>query len=318
MGLKLEFESTVSWGFKSVTSQNFLIRLILWTAVLILVTYLVFGSRYFGTYGAFLEANYALSNNPSSESAVRKMFSAMGSMMSVMLLLNLVFWCIIASAETAYHRNVFFGDDKGMFPLRFGKSELKLMLTHLCVILSLIGAYLLSILMVVLFFFIAAALSYISEILGAILMMLVALVGIVAAISLMLYVVGRLAPAGAMTIKTNRVSVMEAWRMTKGRVSPILFPFILILFIGYIVLMIVQFSTITAAFGGDSGLISVVMSSPNTEPSAVFAEISSKMSEIGTIIPIVIGAIILAIFVPIWYLAMWGVGNRAALVLDQS
>lgn len=315
---KLNFDTLFTWGFKSVSDRNFFWRLILWTGFLILIVYLLFSQAYFDSYGAFLQANYDMMRNPSDTRLAVEMFRIMGSMMAVMGLMQIVFWAVIASAETAYHKNVFFNEDKGFFPLRFGASELKLMATHLFVVVSMLGAYLAVIFAIVVLTFIAAALAAVSEVLGAILAFLVVLIGIIFAIFMMLYVLARLTPAGALSVKKDRIVTREAWRLTKGRTAPIIGAFLLIILIGYIGIMVIQFSVLTAAFGSDSEIMSVLMSSPSVNPSDVFASMAERMQNPVTKVIIFLGFMLAAVLLPLWYLAMWGVGNRAADLLTRD
>lgn len=315
---KLKFDTLISWGYKSVTSNNFLWRLALWSAALILILYLIFSKSYFEAYGAFLISNYEVVADPGNTENAMEMLGQMGSMFLVLVPMQILFWMIIASAETAYHKNAFFGQDKGFFPLRFGVSELKLMLTHFLVFLSFMAVYLLSILGIIVLAFIGAALSAVSEILGAIVMVIGLLAGLGFMIFALLYTIGRLTPAGALTIKRNKAGIRDAWKLSKGNVSPIFLSLLLIIIIGYVVMMVIQYGTLMAAFGSDSDIFSVLMGTSSVNPEVVFAEMGSKMENMSTLIVVIVGAIALALFLPLWYLAMWGVGNRAAAVFDED
>jgi len=315
---KLDFGRLVSWGYKGTTNRNFFIRLILWTAALILILYAALGPSILKSYAPFYQANFELQQNPEDPENIKALFGVMGGLMGKSSLFMLAFWAIVASAETAFHKNVFFQEDRGFFPLRFGCSELKLMVAQLfvcvCWLLTYIGAILALILIITILGVLGGLLG---NVVAAILVGLASIVGIVLFVWVNLYVFARLAPAGAATIKRDSIVTGDAWRMTKGNVAPIVFGFLLIGLLGYVAMSVIQFGGLSMAFP-DSGIMSVMMSSASQNPSETFAIMAEQMQRPGTMITLFIALIILAVIMPLWYLGFWGVGNRAVLELDQT
>ncbi len=315
---KLDFGRLVSWGYNGTTSRNFFVRLVLWTAALILILYAALGPSILKAYAPFFQANFELQQNPEDPESIKAIFGVLSGLMGKFIVFMLVFWAVVASAETAYHKNVFFKEDRGFFPLRFGGSELKLMVAQLFVCLCWLLTYFGAILALVLIIGILGALGgLLGSVVAAILVGLASLVGIILFIWVNLYVFARLSPAGAATIMNDRIITADAWRMTKGNAAPIVFGFLLIGLVGYVVMSVVQFGGLSLAFPG-SGIMSVMMSSPSQDPSETFAIMAEQITNPGTMITLILAIIMMAVFMPLWYIGFWGIGNRAVLELSEN
>lgn len=302
----------IFWGFKSPTNRNFIIRLLLWTTVLFLIVYAIFGRGFIAGYAELLQSTYDVEQSNDPEAAMA-LFGVMGRWFSSMILMMLAGWAIFASAETAYHKNALHGIDHGFIPLRFGVQELSVMLVQLVVYICVMGAYMAGGLALILVVLLGAAFSGISEILGAILAGLLGIVGFVVWIAALFLVSVRLAPAAAMTVRDGEIRIFQAWSLTKPYFWPMLGSFLIVFLVGYVLIYVVMILFIMLAFG-DTAAIEIFSGVSNENPEEVFGAMKELMKTPRVILFLVTGMISYFTVMWLWYLGLWGVSNMAVQV----
>jgi len=135
--------------------RNFLARIILWGTGIILVVYALFGKKFISSYADFIimASELERAGNQADPTAAMEMMSGAWALMGSVFLLALLAWVVMITIETAMHKNLFYGTDHGVFPLRFGKDELRVLLAQLVIfiivtVVYLAGLFLLSLLVV--------------------------------------------------------------------------------------------------------------------------------------------------------------------------
>ena len=210
------------------------------------------------------------SNNPDDAFA---MFGIMGKMFLKAIPLILILWAATASLVTAFHRNAIFGEVRTGFPLRFGRTEMQVMLVQLVVGL-IIGGLAIVAYMILGGIVVALGVSSggnegaIGAAIGLVFLLMIPLIiGFI-------YLAIRMSPAVAATVKHDRFALKDGWNATRGYFWWMFLSFIVIGVIGgiinQIVSMIAQFGLMgvfaasmdTAAMeaGDFSGLIDLIKS----------------------------------------------------------
>ena len=291
--------------------RSFLFRLVIWGAALILLVYAVFGRKMIGAYGEFLTLSFQIEDQ-SDPAAVSEMMNAMWGMMGSAMFVGILAWLVAISIETAMHKNAFHGTDHGMLPLRFGQTELHVLLVQLVVFLVIGAVYLGGIFILFLLIGLgAAAGGGVAALMG-----LLALIGMFAWFVGLLLVAVRLAPAASMTVRDGTIRIFEAWSMTKPHFWPMLGSYLVVGVIGYIIIYIIMIVVVVAAFG-NADFISVMSGLSEDEPERVFSALGEQMKSPRVFIPLVIGTVIYGFATLLWYIHLWGVGNYASWIDDQ-
>lgn len=163
----------------------------------------------------------------------------MGKMFLKSIPLILIIWAAMASLVTAFHRNAIFGEVRTGFPLRFGRTELQVMLVQLVTSLIVIGLMLLFYAIVI---GLVVALGMSSDgnegAIGAAIGLAFLLA--IPMIALTVFLAIRLSAAVAATVKHDRFALRDGWRATKGYFWWMLLSFIVIGIIGGIVNQIIS------------------------------------------------------------------------------
>jgi len=286
--------------------KNFLIRLVLWTSAILMLAYWFLGKSVFTGYIEFLEFAYELEDSTDPDEAMA-IFSQIGAWMGAFSLLMLVSWCVMASAETAFHKRALFDEDKGLFPLRFGVSELRVMLAQLVVLLSCSGVYLGGIFLMVLLMALGGALGQVSGILTAI-FMIIGILGVIAAMIYTLVVLVRLSPAAALSVRDSKIRLFQGWKMTKGRIWPMIGSYLIVYLIGYVATYAAMLIVIFIAFG-DLTAFEAFSGVSDDNPAEVFAALGAVLGNPRVYIPLILGSALLMVMYIFWYICMWGIPN---------
>jgi len=199
--------------------RRFFFRLILWTSAIVLLIYAFFGEKFIKAMGNLMIASAKLENetDPDPEIAIQ-MFADMAAAFWPFMFLMILVWIIFASAETAFHKNLFRGTDEGLFPLRFGKEELRVMLAQLCVSLILLAVYVIGIIAIIILSILVISASGITPIFG-VFVGLFALFGIGYFVFKLIQFAIRLAPAAAMTVRKKLKKLVSLYRLWLQLVS---------------------------------------------------------------------------------------------------
>lgn len=221
----------------------------------------------FGTLFMTLDA----SSNPDDAFAF---FGLMFKMFLKALPVILLLWAAMASLVTAFHRHAIFGEVRRGFPLRFGRTELQVMLTQFLIflislVLVLIVIAIISAIIVPMSIASGGSEAALGGAIGIIFLLMIPF------IVLSVYISIRLSPAVAATVRYDRVALKEGWRATRGYFWWMFLSFIVIGIIGgiinQIVQMIMQFGLMgifatsmdsTALESGDFSSLMDLMTSP--------------------------------------------------------
>jgi hypothetical protein len=163
-----------------------------------------------------------------------RIYGGLGQAGLVVLPLSLVFGGIIYAAAS---RLVLKPEDRGFGWLKLGADEFRQMLVLLVVWILMFLAYLA---VVVLVAVVAAVGSMVAPILGV----LLASLGVIAAIGAMFYLAVRLSLASPATFASGRLSIGESWRLTKGKFWPLFGAYI----IAFIMTIIVSLAAMAVFF----------------------------------------------------------------------
>lgn len=300
---KFEFSDAVTRTFKAPGGRSFLLRLALWSSVLLFVAYALLGKGIIDAYANFLQVAFEIGDS-SDEEDIFRLFAEMGGMFAAFVPLMFLTWFVMASAETAFHKHMLFGVDKGMFPLRFGADELKVMATQFCVMFLVFLPYMALVFLLLIFIGAASAGGGgIVALLGIVLFF-----GMFAGIGFMIFLAIRLWPAAALTVRSGEISVLKAMPISKGHFWPMLGAFLVIYLMGYVAVNIVMSITIFAAFG-DLSVFEVFNGVSDEDPSEVFAAVAEVMGNPRVMIPLVIGMMAYVMTYFVWYMCLWGVPN---------
>ena len=312
-----DFGHAISRPWRLPSGRNFLFRLVIWGAALILLVYALFGRTMISAYGEFLSVVFAVENQvePDAE-AVAAMMGSMWNLLGAATAVGILSWLVAIAMETAMHKNAFRGADHGALPLRFGMDELKVLLVQLVVFVCVFGVYFLGILVFILLVGIAGAASGGSGA-GAAFAAFLGLIAILALLVLMLVVAVRLAPAAAMTVRDGDIRIFEAWKLTKPYFWPMLGAYVVVGLIGYIVIYVVMIFTVVVAFG-NADFVALMSGLSEDDPQAVFSAMGEQLKSPRVFIPLVIGTMIYGLTTLAWYLHLWGIGNYAVHVDQQA
>ena len=312
-----DFGAATGQGFNLPGGTGYLMRVAAWSALLLVIIYAALGMPIVKAFSAMMSGMIEMEHslvgadpNPEDVMAVMApMFKAMGYIMLTSLLQMVVF----AAAETAIYRNLFHNEDRGVFPLMFGRDELRVLGTRVIVGFILggvyIGVYLLTFAFGAMIFGLSEATgSGLLAGLGGILIFAL----IIGGIALFVWVAIRLAPASAYSVKHGVFNPFISWEPMKGLVWPAIGSYLIVYVVGYLILSFVMMIIFTIFFLA-SGLIGVMMKMDGTgEAMPDFSPILEQVSSAGFIIPLLI-AIFVSLFLSlIWYGAIWSMWGYIA------
>jgi len=125
-----------------------------------------------------------------------------------------------------------------------------------------------------------------------------------------LYAVGRFAPAAAVSVRDDKVATFEGWKMTSKVGERMCLSYLSVMLIGYFVILTIQLAMAFLAFG-DGELLKTLAG--EADPALAFAAIEDRLRSPTVKLALSLGGMILAFFMFLWYLAMWGIGNYAVV-----
>jgi hypothetical protein len=300
-----DFQRAISQLFGASTGKDFSIRLVLWTAVLIGVSFVLIAKPYVGMMGIVLEASWVTNKNPNDAEAIFGAYSGLGQYVLPIFLATMFMWAVYASAETALHKKIFRDEDAGFFPLRFGADEVRVMGAQFMVYLMVFGIYFGAAIALVLF----SALGAVLGSAGAVIGVLLAFVGLIVLLWFLPYFSIRMAPAAALTVKRQQLTVTKGWGITHKRAGSLFLAYLLIFILGYVAVTIVQ----TMAFSSflDESYLTLMTGLSDESPRVVFEQAAEKLKQPGTMIILIVCAILYAVVTAIWWLSIAGVANYA-------
>ena len=294
--------------------KNFLIRVLLWGAALMLFNYFFFGRGILTAYMDLFREMAALQSagEAASEEDALTTLSSVGALYKSLFFVSIFVWLISVSVETAMHKNIFRGEDNGLFPLRFGRDEARVLLTQLMVFLSAIGLYITGFILLA----VTISLAVISGGIGA-LFILLGFLGFIAMIVLIVMVFTRLGPAAAYGVKHDRLYIFEMWEKTKGYGWNIFGSYLVVCVCGYIILTIIMSLGLSAIFG-DMAATGLLMGSVPEDPDALFKSIAETFNKPSVKISLGVFMILYVAAQLFWSMHIWGVGNYTAAYIDEQ
>lgn len=223
------------WRY-GVTSGDFIKRLLLSFIALYTLAYFLYTWLLGPLYVEYFSAYYLMMSDMQNMGATTELYKISGKMTLYGLFFSIFFVCIMAAAETAFHKNVFFDEDRGGFPIRFGAIELKVIVVqivvYICWMIAIFIGYFGFFLVVMVLMLIAMAFGAIAEVLGLILGAILMIAAILAFFYFMAYILARLSPAAALTVHDDDIRFPEAWKLTKPIGKTMAISYLLVTFIG--------------------------------------------------------------------------------------
>ena len=310
-----DFGRAISQLFSQPGGRDFAIRLILWTSILLGITFALIAKPYLSMMGDMLEASWASSQNPEDPEAALAMFAGLAKYILPMLLATLLMWAVYASAEAALHKRIFHNHDAGFFPLRFGVDEIRVMGAQFFVYLMVFGIYILGLLAIVVVSGILGMAGQGSG-LGAALLGLILIVGGIFFLWFLAYFSIRMAPAAALSVKNDKLAITDGWRITKKRTGNLFLAYLLIFIVGYVAISVVQMTAFSMILNENYFELMYGLGSEN--PRIVFEQAAEKLKQPGTIALVIVGLIIYMFVTVIWWLSIAGVANYAVQWSDET
>lgn len=312
-----DFGAATGQGFNLPGGKSYLVRVAAWSALLFVIILAALGTpvvkAFTAMIGAAIEMEHSLVGAEPDPEDIMAMMTPIFKATGFIFLISLFQMIIFAAAETAIYRNLFHNEDRGVFPLRFGMDELRVLGTRVVVGLILggvyLGVYFAAFLFGAIIFGLADAVdSGILAALGGILIFAL----IIAAIAAFVWVAIRLAPASAYAVKQRAFNPFASWEPMKGLVWPAIGSYLIIYVVGYFILSFIMM-IVFVIFFLSSGLIGVMMDMDETgEAMPDFSPLLEQIGSAGFIIPLLI-AIFVSLFLSfIWYCAIWSMWGYIA------
>lgn len=319
-GHKFDIGEAMTQPFRLPGGKGLLLKLVLWGTVLLSISYLIFGrailGAYFDMFGKMMALEGAANDDPA---AIMEVMGPMYSIMGWGVLLSILGWAVMASIETAMHRNIFRPHLKtGFFPLRFGKDELRVMLAQLVVYVICTGIYIVGYIIGFILILIVAVLGESVGGAGAALGVLLTIFVVIALIIAALYVLARLSPAAALSVRDEDIRTVEGWRVTKGQIWPLIGSYLIVGVVGNIIISVVMMVGMVAVLA-TANLPSLFSElEGNEDPSVAIDQLSTAFSTPSVLIPLILTLFIISAAGLIWYMAYWGIANYVVQLDTQK
>ncbi len=213
--------------------------------------------------GAFMQLMSLSARAPGGQVSDAEVMRIMGSLIPIVLLaipLGILFWVVFEGAlQRRYMR------DEG-FSLKLGGDEGRLFVVGLLWLLTLFGLYL--------------AIAVVAVGVGGAIGMamgdtaaLVIIPLVIAGVAAFVWVIVRLSPASAMTVRDRKITFTSAFAASKGRFWSMFFAFIIMAIIAYIVSLVLQL--ILGGVIGGAIMANPAFTSGSPDPEAMMAALFS-------------------------------------------
>jgi len=204
--------------FRTSGGMPFFWKLFGWLTLAYTLLYAIFLPSIFKSYFELIFISFEMGQSPTSEQT-QTMLSNLANIMPMILITSLFGFAIMAASRSAFFRGYFFGETEGLFPFRFGGDELRQGLA----ILGYWGVYLIAylvpyILLIIVFIILFSITGWQgSEEIAAVFATILVFLGGIAMSVFLVWVMVRLAPAGALTALRGRTHVLAARHVSKNR-----------------------------------------------------------------------------------------------------
>lgn len=306
-----DFIQSITQPYQS--RDGFVWRVVILMAALFSVVMIITFPMIYTEYGQILDINKQnmqdiLSGRQADYSSeILAIYASVWRPYTVMTVFSLL---IPIVAETALHRKNLLGVEKQTLPLRFAWPEIRTFIAMLGVWLLAFIGYFLGVLALG---FVAAIFAIISKGLAAVIFVL----GIVFVLGFWLWLSIRLAPASALSLHQDKLHVLKAKDITKGRFWPMLGSYAFIFFFGYIILITV-ISLLMMLLFGDAQILSSVNGFGEDVPSE---QLKAMAEQLQSPFKKIIGVVALVVYftvVSIWFLMFSGVGTYAVKLWNED
>ncbi|PHR58222.1 MAG: hypothetical protein COA43_10680 [Robiginitomaculum sp.] len=303
-----DFGEAVSVLFKQQGGRNFTIRLVLWSAVLLMLVFALCGKTYMEMMGVMLEASWIAQQDGQTPEAILGAYKGFGKYVPIMVAMTIGTWAVYASAETALQKRVFKNIDYGFIPLRFGRDELRTMGTQFMVYLMVLGVmllWMLGFIIVTIVFALGASLSVVLAI-------LIGIVLFVMYIAMFVYLIHfsiRMAPSAALGTQSGKMKVTGGWNITRKRTGSLFLAYLFIAVVSYIALSIIQVAMFSLVLPENYMLLMMGLSEEN--PRILFEQIGDKLQSPGPMLALVISGMAYAIITMMGWLSISGIAIYA-------
>lgn len=319
---KFDFGAAVTQIFNLPGGKSYLFRALGFGTLILLAAFLLLGIPIIKAYIAMFQGMVAMDTTSglSDSEEMAAVFAAMGPMFSAVgwfTLLYVIQFGTYIAIETALYRNIIRGEDKGLFPLRFGIDEFKVLATRIVVAIILYAVLMVGYFGSAIFGAIAFGLGSAanSTALFAVIGLLVALL-FLALIGGLIYVFIRLAPSAAFSVRDVDFTPVGSWATMKTYFWPTFGAVLTVGVVGYVVILI--FSIL--AFGllmSASGIIPALMSLEDTLTDAPdFDPILQTLTSPGFVVPAVLVTAIATFLGFLYYGAIWSIWGYVAKLTD--
>lgn len=305
---KYNFVDSVTQLFKTDGEREFGVRLLFWYAAGLTLVNLIVLPMIVKHYPQFLDLNWEnmqtmkAGEEPSVDNSLA-LLRIFGNMAGSFFLWMMGNWMCTAVSETALHRRNLLGAEYSKIPVRFGKTELNLMLVQLGVVALIFLFYILAVFAVSIG---AGILGMASLALGVSVMF----VGILGVIGFLSYISIRLAPAAALTVEQNELRMFSARPIAKGRFWSFFVSYLTIWIAGYVALNIVMY-VFSLILVGNADAFVALMGMGAERPSVVFAAIEERLKNPLVMLSIVLGIVAYSATHAYMYISLSGVGSYA-------
>ena len=125
-----------------------------------------------------------------------------------------------------------------------------------------------------------------------------------------------MAPAAALSVKNQKLEITGGWAITKKRAGNLFLAYLLVFIIGYVVIAVIQMAAFSTIL--DENYFMLISGLSEENPRLVFEQAAEKLKSPGTIVVLVIAAIVYVIATVIWWLTIAGVANYAVQWWDET
>lgn len=296
-----DFTHAMMRPWKLPGGARFVLKVLFWVTLIDVIILLLFGRGIVSSYIELFASIEAMeADSVPDDQQFGKIWKSMSGIFLGVFLIGIPIWLTWVAAETALHKNAFRQFDGGVFPLRFGKDELRVLLIQLIIYALFLLAYAVVFLPFVLVAFLGGSAG-----LGA-LTGLWFFVGFIAIMIGGIYYGVKLSPASAMTVRDNEFTLFKVIKRTKGWGWSMLGTFVVITLVGSVVTSVISQTGVMSFIGNGSVF-------ENIESGDVFMEnLKERVSQPGVFIPLIILSLIYFAAQMLMYFHVWGVGNYVA------
>lgn len=305
-----DFGAATLQGLNLPGGKSYIFRVAAWTAIVLTCLYVALGTPIVRAFVEVvqnaIEMELPIDDAEPDPEVVFAMMAPMFRAVGLIFLISLLQMFVFAAAETAIYRNLFHGEDRGVFPLTFGIDELRVLGSRIVVGFIVggvyMGLYLVGVIAGLIIFGIAGATgSGGITALGGILVFFLFL----GAVGVIIWVAVRLAPTSAYSVKLRAFNPVASWAPMQGKVWPAIGSFLILYFVGYFIISFAIGIVFLFMFLA-SGILKPLMELDTTSTEIPdFSGVWAQVSSAGFIIPMVIG-VFLAIFLSLlWWGMIW-------------